>query len=254
MTPSYRGDHAAQHRCVHGRASRRASGRSSWPWPAAAHSARPRHTTLPAWASASCDSRTLRSSKPPTSIASSPPTSTRSVSTRPRRWRPSWRRINPETRASAPSATGVNESSIAELLDGADVVVDGLDFFEPRRPSSSCIGRRAVAASGSARARAWRRSPRRRASTRRGRPWKTWSATRAARRSPRRSSSFFPVLPKATTPELLAQRYRRRAAVRPLRRYRAPPSGARFLVEDILRIAVRRPAAACGGPRPLRPR
>jgi molybdopterin/thiamine biosynthesis adenylyltransferase len=146
-------------------------------------------------------------------------------------------RINPELTVRTITA-GVCESSIAALLDGADVVVDGLDFFEleaeillhreARRRGQLIFACQGVAEITSATCFDPSQSALEDMVCEKGRP----SVAKAI-------SSFFPVLPKAATPELLA-----RAVAGELLHVpsdvTAGAFGAGFLVDDILRWAVRR--------------
>jgi tRNA threonylcarbamoyladenosine dehydratase len=134
--------------------------------------------------------------------------------------------------------TGVTESSVADLLDGADVVVDGLDFFELEAElllhrEAQRRGQLIFACQGAAEiTSATCFDPAQPALTamvcEQGRP----SVAKAI-------GSFFPVLPKAATPELIA-----RAIAGDLLHVpsdvTAGAFGAGFLVDDILRWAVRR--------------
>jgi tRNA threonylcarbamoyladenosine dehydratase len=132
---------------------------------------------------------------------------------------------------------GVSESSIAALLDGADVVVDGLDFFEleteillhreARRRGQFIFACQGVAEITSATCFDPAQPALEDMVCEGGRP----SVAKAI-------SSFFPVLPKAATPELIA-----RAIAGDLLHVpsdvTAGAFGAGFLIDDILRWAVR---------------
>lgn len=146
-------------------------------------------------------------------------------------------RINPGL-VCRPVTEGVRESSVAAFLDGADVVVDGIDFFaldtelllhrEARRrglwvftgqgvveiTTTTCFDPSQAALEDMVRDQ--------------GRP----SVAKAI-------ASFVPVLPKATTPELLA-----RAVAGELPSVPSDVTGAAFggafLAEDVVRVAVRR--------------
>jgi len=134
--------------------------------------------------------------------------------------------------------TGVSESSIAGLLDGADVVVDGLDFFEleaemllhreARRRGQLIFACQGVAEITSATCFDPTQPALEDMVCEQGRP----SIAKAI-------SSFFPVLPKAATPELIA-----RAVAGDLLHVpsdvTAGAFGAGFLIDDILRWVVRR--------------
>jgi tRNA threonylcarbamoyladenosine dehydratase len=146
-------------------------------------------------------------------------------------------RINPELRIRTFTA-GVCESSVQGLLDGADVVVDGLDFFELEAElllhrEAGRRGQLVFACQGVAEiTTATCFEPSRPALEdmvcEQGRP----SFAKAI-------TSFFPVLPKAATPELLAQ-----AMAGELLHVPSDATGGTFgggfLVDDIIRAFVRR--------------
>jgi tRNA threonylcarbamoyladenosine dehydratase len=147
------------------------------------------------------------------------------------------RRINPQT-VLRTFTDGVRESSIAELLDGADVVVDGIDFFalaeelllhrEARRRGQWVFACQGVVEITTTTSFDPSRATLEDMVCDQGRP----SVAKAV-------ASFVPVLPKAATPELLA-----RAVAGELPSVPSDVTGSAFggalLVEEIVRVAVRR--------------
>jgi len=146
------------------------------------------------------------------------------------------RRINPEIVVRV-FTQGVTAASVGELLDGADLVVDGLDFFELEAElllhREACRrGQWVYASQGVVEiSTATVFDPARPA-------LEEMVCDESGPSVAKAIASFFPVLPKAATPELLAK-----AVAGELPSVPSDVSGAAFggalVVEDILRTAVR---------------
>ena len=146
-------------------------------------------------------------------------------------------RINPEVSVRT-FPEGVCQRSIAGLLDGADVVVDGLDFFkleaevllhrEASRRGQLILACQGVVEITTATCFDPSHPALEAMVCEQGRP----SIAKAI-------ASFFPVLPKAATPALLAKAIAGELPSVPSD-VTAGAFGAGFLIDDILRTAVRR--------------